>query len=117
MSEKEKRNGPQFSNMTAEQLEGDSDDEDEEEVAGDKEKVKGKIKKKTGGSGRRRIDIKFIENKSRRQVTFSRRKRGLMKKVRFRSFSHLPINAVVGLRPYVKFDRFSAQSLHIRPTS
>lgn len=38
-------------------------------------------KKKTGGTGRRRIDIKFIENKSRRQVTFSRRKRGLMKKV------------------------------------
>lgn len=38
-------------------------------------------KKKAGGTGRRRIDIKFIENKSRRQVTFSRRKRGLMKKV------------------------------------
>eukprot|EP00005_Dracoamoeba_jomungandri_P006245 CAMPEP_0174261908 /NCGR_PEP_ID=MMETSP0439-20130205/12649_1 /TAXON_ID=0 /ORGANISM="Stereomyxa ramosa, Strain Chinc5" /LENGTH=254 /DNA_ID=CAMNT_0015346515 /DNA_START=112 /DNA_END=876 /DNA_ORIENTATION=- len=35
---------------------------------------------KKGGQGRRRIEIKFIENKSRRQVTFSRRKRGLMKK-------------------------------------
>lgn len=81
MSDKEKRNAPQFSNMTAEQLEGDSEEEDEEEVVGgDKDKVKTKIKKKQGGSGRRRIDIKFIENKSRRQVTFSRRKRGLMKK-------------------------------------
>ncbi|ELR17758.1 SRFtype transcription factor (DNA-binding and dimerization domain) domain containing protein [Acanthamoeba castellanii str. Neff] len=72
--------GPQFSNMTAEQLEGDSEDDDEDETAGG-DKPKSKIvKKKTGGSGRRRIDIKFIENKSRRQVTFSRRKRGLMKK-------------------------------------
>jgi len=44
------------------------------------DKPPGKVKKKTGGSGRRRIEIKFIENKSRRQVTFSRRKRGLMKK-------------------------------------
>jgi len=43
-------------------------------------KEEGKKKKKAGGSGRRRIEIKFIENKSRRQVTFSRRKRGLMKK-------------------------------------
>jgi hypothetical protein len=87
MSDKEKRNAPQFSNMTAEQLEGESEEEDEEEVVGgDKDKVKTKIKKKQGGSGRRRIDIKFIENKSRRQVTFSRRKRGLMKKVRFLLF-------------------------------
>jgi hypothetical protein len=83
MSEKEKQRGqsggPQFSNVTTEQLQGDSDDDDDEE--GGAAKTKGKIAKK-GGSGRRRIDIKFIENKSRRQVTFSRRKRGLMKKVR-----------------------------------
>lgn len=59
--------------------EDDSDDEGKGKGAG---KPKSKIgKKKTGGSGRRRIEIKFIENKSRRQVTFSRRKRGLMKKV------------------------------------
>lgn len=59
----------------------DDDDSDDEKGKGDSGKPKSKIgKKKTGGSGRRRIEIKFIENKSRRQVTFSRRKRGLMKK-------------------------------------
>jgi len=75
-------NVPQFSNMTPTQLEGDSDEEDEEfREGGQSGKIQSKItKKKAGGSGRRRIDIKFIENKSRRQVTFSRRKRGLMKK-------------------------------------
>jgi len=55
------------------------DDDDEEDEDGVKKSGK-KRKKKAGGSGRRRIEIKFIENKSRRQVTFSRRKRGLMKK-------------------------------------
>ncbi|KAL6071039.1 transcription factor of the MADS box [Balamuthia mandrillaris] len=59
----------------------DSDEEDEEiDRKGKADKPKGGIKKKPGGSGRRRIEIKFIDNKSRRQVTFSRRKRGLMKK-------------------------------------
>jgi len=66
--------------------EAEDDDESEIEISGgrkkgkDNDKPQSKIKKKTGGSGRRRIEIKFIENKSRRQVTFSRRKRGLMKK-------------------------------------
>jgi len=32
--------------------------------------------------GRRKIDISFIENKSRRHITFSKRKAGIMKKVR-----------------------------------
>eukprot|EP01087_Luapelamoeba_hula_P017430 TRINITY_DN5492_c0_g1_i1.p1 TRINITY_DN5492_c0_g1~~TRINITY_DN5492_c0_g1_i1.p1 ORF type:complete len:371 (+),score=71.98 TRINITY_DN5492_c0_g1_i1:252-1364(+) len=63
--------------------EGDDDDDDLEgppnkKMKGDDKGVK--TKKKTGGSGRRRIEIKYIDNKSRRQVTFSRRKRGLMKK-------------------------------------
>lgn len=31
--------------------------------------------------GRRKIDISFIENKSRRHITFSKRKAGIMKKV------------------------------------
>ncbi len=31
--------------------------------------------------GRRKINIEFIENKSRRHVTFSKRKAGLIKKV------------------------------------
>jgi len=64
----------------------DDEDEDDDDDEPDRKKQKGegekgaKKKKKAGGSGRRRIEIKFIENKSRRQVTFSRRKRGLMKK-------------------------------------
>jgi len=63
----------------------DDDDDDDEDDEPDRKKLKGEDggvakKKKAGGSGRRRIEIKFIENKSRRQVTFSRRKRGLMKK-------------------------------------
>eukprot|EP01102_Stenamoeba_stenopodia_P007294 TRINITY_DN2040_c0_g1_i2.p1 TRINITY_DN2040_c0_g1~~TRINITY_DN2040_c0_g1_i2.p1 ORF type:complete len:194 (-),score=23.29 TRINITY_DN2040_c0_g1_i2:129-710(-) len=33
-------------------------------------------------AGRRKIKIEFIEDKSRRQITFSKRKAGLMKKVR-----------------------------------
>ena len=33
--------------------------------------------------GRRKINIEFIENKSRRHVTFSKRKSGLIKKVPF----------------------------------
>ncbi len=32
-------------------------------------------------SGRRKIKIEFIDDKSRRQITFSKRKAGLMKKV------------------------------------
>eukprot|EP01089_Gocevia_fonbrunei_P013034 TRINITY_DN3239_c0_g2_i1.p1 TRINITY_DN3239_c0_g2~~TRINITY_DN3239_c0_g2_i1.p1 ORF type:complete len:320 (+),score=60.59 TRINITY_DN3239_c0_g2_i1:196-1155(+) len=61
--------------------EDDDDDDDDDDDEPDRKKLKGDgKKKKAGGSGRRRIEIKFIENKSRRQVTFSRRKRGLMKK-------------------------------------
>ena len=33
-------------------------------------------------AGRRKINIEYIEDKSRRQITFSKRKAGLMKKVR-----------------------------------
>lgn len=93
---------PLTSRMTVTSMEavdgGSSDDDDDEDgdsvETGNGGSAKGKGgssggktlaskigKKKTGGTGRRKIDIKFIENKSRRQVTFSRRKRGLMKKV------------------------------------
>lgn len=34
-------------------------------------------------SGRRKIKIEFIQDKSRRHITFSKRKAGIMKKVRF----------------------------------
>lgn len=36
-----------------------------------------------GGRERRKIDIKFISDKSRRHITFSKRKAGIMKKVSF----------------------------------
>ena len=35
-----------------------------------------------GGRERRKIEIKFIQDKSRRHITFSKRKAGIMKKVR-----------------------------------
>lgn len=38
------------------------------------------------GRERRKIDIKFIQDKSRRHITFSKRKAGIMKKVSFTSF-------------------------------
>ena len=37
------------------------------------------------GRERRKIDIKFIQDKSRRHITFSKRKAGIMKKVRVAS--------------------------------
>lgn len=41
--------------------------------------------KKTGDKkGRRKIKIELIEDKSRRHITFSKRKLGIMKKVRRR---------------------------------
>lgn len=45
---------------------GDDDDDDDEK----------------GGRERRKIEIKFITDKSRRHITFSKRKAGIMKKVR-----------------------------------
>jgi len=46
----------------------DMEDDDEEET------------KKKPGPGRRKINIEFIEDKSRRHITFSKRKAGIMKK-------------------------------------
>jgi len=37
-----------------------------------------------GGRERRKIEIKFISDKSRRHITFSKRKAGIMKKVSLR---------------------------------
>lgn len=47
---------------------GDDDDDDE--------------KPKDKKAGRRKIKIEFIQDKSRRHITFSKRKAGIMKKVR-----------------------------------
>lgn len=53
--------GPKRSRMSAE----DDDDDDDKP-----------------GRERRKIEIKFIQDKSRRHITFSKRKAGIMKKVR-----------------------------------
>lgn len=41
------------------------------------------------GRERRKIEIKFIQDKSRRHITFSKRKAGIMKKVRVALFTSL----------------------------
>lgn len=54
--------------------EGGDDDEDDDE---DKAQTGGGTEKK---AGRRKINIEFIEDKSRRHITFSKRKAGIMNK-------------------------------------
>lgn len=51
---------------------GDEDGDDDEDDA---------PKKNDKKSGRRKIKIEFINDKSRRHITFSKRKAGIMKKV------------------------------------
>lgn len=58
---------------------GGDDDEEEE----------GRVKDKK--AGRRKIKIEFIQDKSRRHITFSKRKAGIMKKVRSRHTRDLGI--------------------------
>lgn len=49
-----------------------------------------------GGRERRKIEIKFISDKSRRHITFSKRKAGIMKKVgRFLSRAAIPAPLLV----------------------
>ena len=43
------------------------------------------------GRERRKIEIKFIQDKSRRHITFSKRKAGIMKKVRVSRLSTPPL--------------------------
>ena len=47
-----------------------------------------------GGRERRKIEIKFISDKSRRHITFSKRKAGIMKKVHF-FFSSLLFQSII----------------------
>lgn len=51
---------------------GDEDDDDDEDDEGPKNGKR---------AGRRKIEIRYIEDKSRRHITFSKRKSGIMKKV------------------------------------
>lgn len=43
-------------------------------------------------SGRRKIKIEYIEDKSRRHITFSKRKAGIMKKVQINKFYYFSYN-------------------------
>lgn len=58
------------------QVHGDGDEDDDDDD--DEEGAKGGNKR----TGRRKIKIEYIEDKSRRHITFSKRKSGIMKKVR-----------------------------------
>ena len=59
------------------------------------------------GRERRKIDIKFIQDKSRRHITFSKRKAGIMKKVCMKSRTRevLPILTEVTILTQVTFSR------------
>jgi len=59
--------------------EGDSEDDGEDKLGSENVKdYNSPVKKKR--TGRRKISIEFIDDKPRRQITFSKRKAGLMKK-------------------------------------
>lgn len=55
--------------------------EDGEDEDGDDDEDVPKSKSADKKSGRRKIKIEFINDKSRRHITFSKRKAGIMKKV------------------------------------
>lgn len=62
--------------------EEEDDDEDEDEVVVDNGlPVKNSRKRNATSTGRRKIDIQYIDEKSKRHVSFTKRKSGLMKKV------------------------------------
>jgi len=54
------------------------------------------------GRERRKIEIKFIQDKSRRHITFSKRKAGIMKKVRMQASASLVVGRVPVLSRCVK---------------
>ena len=57
------------------------------------------------GRERRKIDIKFIQDKSRRHITFSKRKAGIMKKVRETRSLKLEManNQILGIRAFCSY--------------
>ena len=74
------------------------------------------------GRERRKIDIKFIQDKSRRHITFSKRKAGIMKKVRPAALSQnssrrIPIASSPAATVVVPLNRLLTRQLTIRPTN
>lgn len=87
---------------------GDDDDDDDDEDAPTtttKRKARFPNKRNAQSVGRRKIHIEFIEDRPRRHVTFTKRKSGLMKKVKRVSYSYSLVH-----------DR-SADGIFCRPTS
>lgn len=83
---------PKFHAMTGQKRqhsEGGGEDEDEDDEDGDDDegggsKGKNPRKRNSTSTGRRKIEISYIDNKAKRHVSFTKRKAGLMKKVRTR---------------------------------
>ena len=69
---------------------GDDDEGDDDDEGGSKKPADKK-------SGRRKIKIEFINDKSRRHITFSKRKAGIMKKV------HHPLHFLSHFLPFFFF--------------
>ena len=68
------------------------------------------------GRERRKIEIKLIQDKSRRHITFSKRKAGIMKKVRWcPSRAHRGASAPASLETVACTER--SANLHPRPTN
>lgn len=67
-------------NLAEADLGGEEDDEEEEEEGGGGERKYSK-KRNATSTGRRKIEIQYIDDKSKRHVSFTKRKAGLMKKV------------------------------------
>lgn len=85
---------PKFMDMTgrrgakratpADEQRDDNDDEGEDELSEDEDgrpKRKWANKRNATSTGRRKISIQYIDDKSKRHVSFTKRKAGLMKKV------------------------------------
>jgi pheromone receptor transcription factor len=81
---------------------GEDGDDDDEEDGGSGPKPKNDKK-----AGRRKIKIEFIQDKSRRHITFSKRKAGIMKKVRFFFL------ALTHFRVFLLFVRFGPRSNNV----
>lgn len=74
-----------------------------------------------GGRERRKIEIKFISDKSRRHITFSKRKAGIMKKVCADASLWTRVEACSPLQPpkkkkYVPFAKLSCFGQRARAT-
>lgn len=84
---------------TLQVIEPDAEEYDEESEASEEESAGKRRRTKSGkASVRRQIAINYINDKSRRNITFNKRKTGILKKVRFRFALSLSLRARVDPR-------------------